>query len=369
MSAIKVCMIIATLERGGAEHQLSLVATNLDRARFEPFVVALTRGGSFEQVLRDRDVPHAVIGKRAKLAPLALVRLARLVRSLRPDVVHTWMFTASAYGRVAARLAGVRAVVANVNCAHLGEARVRLGVDRMLARKTRRFIAVSESVAEWLEGAGVPGQRITTIHDAFEPAGWPCKPLGGPPEVGRAPRLVAVGRLWPQKRYDVVLRCMREIVRAFPEAHLTIAGEGPARPELEGLADELGLGQSVSMPGLVQDVPGLLARSDLFLMGSDYEGLPNAVMEAMYVGLPVVATDAPGIRDLVRDGCTGVLAPTGDPEALAARAVDLLGSPELMQAVAVQARRLIAEDHTVEGMVRAYEEVYERLAGGEGEFE
>ena len=125
---IKVALIIATLERGGAEKQLSLLATHLDRTRFEPRVFALTRGGPWREVIEEHGIQCDVIGKARGVSPRALMRLAWRLRRWRPDVVHTWMFTSNAYGRVAARLAGVRRVISEERCVDVWKGRVRLAV-------------------------------------------------------------------------------------------------------------------------------------------------------------------------------------------------------------------------------------------------
>lgn len=359
---IKIGLIIATLERGGAEKQLALLATHLDRSRFAPFVVALTRGGPYREVLESGGVPCELIGKGLGVSPLALARLVRVLRRRRPDVVHTWMFTANAYGRVAARLAGARRVIANEMCVVDWKGPIRLAVDRILVPITDRVVAISDSVAKSLHGSGIPAPLIETIYDAFDPTGWPTRDLDAPREVGVSPRIAAVGRLYRQKRYDVVLRAMALIVRDFPEAELTIAGEGPERPQLEALVAELGIRRHVRLPGVVDDVPRLLAHSDLFVMGSDYEGLPSSLMETMYVGVPVVATDAPGISDLVRGGVTGILAPREDFRALARGAVSLLRDPERRRNLAEQARQQILQQYSVHRMVGGYEALYERMA-------
>ena len=357
-------MIIPTLERGGAEKQLFMLARGLDRARFSPLVVALTRGGPYEDDLRDAGVPCAVIGKNRRFSVSALLRLRRLLARERPDVVHTWMFAANAVGRVAARLAGRPRVVIGERCVDKWKGRGRLALDRALVRWTDAVAANSGSVADWLARVGVPRDMVRVIPNAFDPAGCPARPLDELGGFGDAPRVTSMGRLWPQKRFDVVLRAMRGIVDAFPAATLTIAGEGPLRAELEALAGRLGLGGAAKMPGRVADAPALLRGSDLFLFASDWEGMPNAVMEAMYVGVPVVAAAAPGVVDLVKDGVNGVLAPLGDGAAMAAAAVALLRDTERMQSLAQRARRDIVEGYSVAAMVQAYEGLYERVAAG-----
>lgn len=356
-------MIIATLERGGAEKQLVMLVAHLDRTRFEPSVVALTRGGPYERLLKDHGIPCDVVGKKAPLSPVALMRLVSLLRRRKPDVVHTWMFTSNAYGRVAARLAGVRRIIAGERGVDLWKGPIRLALDRILAPITDCVVANSKSVFDWLCSKGIPRSLIETIPNALDPADYPAKSMDSVGGVGLAPRLIAVGHLRPDKRYDVVLRAMGLILRDFPRAQLTIAGKGALRPRLEALASDLGVVGNVSMPGFVEGVPRLLFESDLFLTASAYEGLPNAVMEAMYAGVPVVATDAPGTVDLVRHAVTGVLVPGGDHEALAQAAVSLLRDSERMQGLAERARRTIVENYSVERMVSAYEQLYSRMAG------
>jgi len=362
----KVCMVIATLERGGAEKQLALLATRLDRSRFEPSVIALSRGGPFQEELEAAGVPCRVLGLRRWNAPIGLWRLRGCIRRQRPHVVHTWMFTANAYGRVAARLAGRPPVVVGERSVHAWKGRLRLAVDRALVRWTKVVVANSPSVARSLESVGVPGAIIKVIPNAFDPLGGTARDIDALGDFGDAPRLVTVGRLCPPKRHDVVLRATRRIIDAYPRATLTIAGEGPQRPALEALAAELGLRDAVRMPGTVSDVPALLAESDLFLFATDWEGLPNAVIEAMYAGAPVVATASPGVIDVVEDGATGLLTAGVEPEALAAGALELLGSAGRMKALAKRARGVVLERYSVERMVGAYQALYERLAAPQG---
>ena len=363
---IKVCMIIATLERGGAEKQLCLLTTNLDRQRFEPVVIALARGGLFEDMLSRRGVRCIVLGKKRAVSPGALFRLLRIIEGEKPDIVHTWMFTSNAYGRVAARLAGIKRTVISERCVDVWKGPLRLAVDKGLSRITDRVVANSRSVARWLWSAGISERLIEVVPNAFDPAGYPLKSLDGIREVGTSPRLVTVGRLLRQKRCDLVLRAMAEIVRAFPDATVTIAGEGPCRAELQALACELGIREHVRMPGTVDHIPGLLLESDLFIMASDFEGMPNAMMEAMYVGVPVVSTAAPGVTDLVRHGVTGVLVPAGDYGALAEEAIALLRDADRRQRIALAAHQEIAEHYSVEAMVKAYERIYESVVQARG---
>ena len=145
---IKLLHIIPTLDRSGAEKQLTLLAGGLPRDEFDVHVCALTRSGPYEEQLREAKVPVTVVGKKLKFDPAALWKLARLVRRLKPDVVHTWMFTANAYGRIAARWAGVPAAVASERNVDRWKNWGHRWIDRRLSRTTDRVLANSRGVAE-----------------------------------------------------------------------------------------------------------------------------------------------------------------------------------------------------------------------------
>lgn len=363
---IRLLLIIPTLDRCGAEKQLTLLATNLPRDRFEVHVCALTRGGPLEEPLRAAGIPVAVIGKSWKLDPRAYWRLRKHIRRLAPDVVHTWIFAANAYGRAAAFSAGVRHVLAGERCVDPWKRWHELALDRLLARRTQCLVTNSSGVREFYVRHGLPADKFEIIPNgiaSFTPPAEPSRAallaeLQLPPEA----RLIgAVNRLWPQKRIkDLIwaadlLKCIRS------DVHLLIIGDGPLRWRLERFCDQCEIPDRVHFLGERQDVPRLLPHFDCLWLGSEYEGQSNAIMEAMSAGVPVVATDIPGNRDLIVPGETGYLVPVGDRAGLARWTNLLLDDAALAARLGSSAKRRMQAEFSVERMVARHAELYERV--------
>ncbi len=166
---VRLLLIIPTLDRCGAEKQLTLLATGLPRERFDVHVCALTRGGPLQEPLQAAGIPVTVIGKRGKLDPLAYWRLRRHIRQLAPEIVHTWIFAANAYGRWAAFRAGVPHVLAGERCVDPWKRWHELALDRRLARKTQRIVTNSSGVREFYVRQGLPAEKLVVIPNGVGP--------------------------------------------------------------------------------------------------------------------------------------------------------------------------------------------------------
>ncbi len=200
---LKILQLIPTLDRSGAEKQMALLAAELPRDRFQVEVATLTRLGPLEEELRAAAVPVLQISKSWKLDPWALRRLARLLKSRKYDVVHTWIFAANTYGRIAAHLAGVPVVVTSEMAVDLWKTSAHLRIDRWLARWTDRIIGNSQAVVDFYRDAGLPTEKLVRIYsgigDERPPEIAPSQTrqsLGITPE---APVILFAGRLAPQK--------------------------------------------------------------------------------------------------------------------------------------------------------------------------
>jgi glycosyltransferase involved in cell wall biosynthesis len=363
---IRVLQIIPTLVRGGAEKQLTLLACGLPRDRFDVHVAVLTHDGPYHETLAAHGIPVTVIGKRGKIDPSAYFRLKRYIAGLRPDVVQTWIFAANSYGRAAALAAGVRHVLAGERCIDPWKSWYELAIDRWLAKRTARIVTNSQGVRDFYSAHGIPAEKFVVIPNGIE-----CRPaspsaraellreLGLPESV----RLIgAVGRLWPQKRYKDLIWAAELLKAGRGDAHLLIAGDGPQRDELARFAREVLVDDHVHFLGERDDVSQLLNDLDCFWLGSGYEGQSNALMEAMLAGLPVVATDIAGSRDLVVPNETGFLVPVGDAGQFARKTNQLLEEPELARRFGENGRRRMCEEFTVAKMVEKHQRLYEELA-------
>jgi glycosyltransferase involved in cell wall biosynthesis len=363
----RILQIIPTLDRGGAEKQMTLLAEGLPRDEFDVHVCALTRGGPLLADLGRAGIPTTVIGKRWKFDPLAFHQLRRHVARVRPDLVHTWIFAADAYGRAAGIACGVRRMVAGLRCVDPWKGRLELSVDRYLARRTSCLVANSPSVKEFYVGKGLPAEKIEVIHNGVGVRSAAAETftrgqlLGqlGLPEGSRLVGLI--GRLWPQKRVkDAIWAAdLLKVIRG--DVHLLVIGDGPERDRLWKYRDQVEIRDKVHFLGERSDVGRLLAHLDVLWSTSGYEGQSNAIMEAMAAGVPVVATDVPGTRDLVVDGETGYLAPIGARAAFARRTNQLLDDADLARRLGHAGRERMQSEFTIEKMIRQYADVYRRV--------
>lgn len=369
---LKVLQLIPTLDRSGAEKQMVLLAKGLPRDRFRVEVAALTRLGPLAADLEAAGVPVTLIGKRHKVDPLALSRLVRFLDAGRFDVIQTWIYAADTYGRVAARRAGVPVVVTAEMAVDVWKGRSERAVDRFLARWTDRVVGNSGAVVEFYRGLGIPPEKLAMIPSgvgdeeppAVDPArvrlefGWPAG----------APVALFAGRLADQKGVEYLITALDLLQHVRPDLRTMIVGDGPLRARLEATAGAFRLtGEGrVKFLGHRDDVPRLLAASDLLVLPSLYEGLPNVVLEAMRSRKPVVATAAPGTTEVVDDGVTGLLVPLRDPVALARAIRDVIDDPEKARTMGQAGRTRVDAEFGVGQMVGRFAELYEGLAREKG---
>ena len=323
--------IITGLGIGGAEQQLRVLLRHLPVACD---VVTLTNPGAVAQGLRADGVRVTDLGMKGNRDLAALPRLAGLVWRGKYDLVHTHLYRACVYGRIAARLAGVRATIATEHS--LGAAEIE---GRPLTRSTRALylrterlgsatVAVSSTVAGRLRDWGVPAARIHLVPNGIDADLFrfddgqrrSARSLLGIPADAFV--VGGVGRLVPGKRFDVLVRA----VAALPGARLLLAGDGPERGRLIALAERLGAAGRVHLPGECDagrsgpgpGVPALLSAMDAFVSTSREESFGLAVVEALAAGLPVLHAACPAVEDLPADQSSGTTRISGDAEELTA---------------------------------------------------
>ncbi len=361
---LKVLQLIPSLDRSGAEKQMVLLATKLPRDRFAVEVATLSRSGSFEAELRSAGIPVTAISKRFRIDPFALRRLTRFLRANQFDVVQTWLFAASAYGRVAAHLAQVPVVVVAEMAVDLWKGNLERAIDRRLARWCDRVVGNSNAVVDFYRELGVPNDRLAMIYSGADDE---------PPVIDRtrvraelgidlaAPLILFAGRLAEQKCVGDLLKALDLLHHVQPDARSLIVGDGPLREPLEEIACLYRLEDHVQFLGHRDDVPALLAAADVLVLPSAYEGLPNVVLEAMRFRKPVVATAAPGTTEVVVDGVTGLLVPVGDPPRLTRALRDVIRDPALAARMGAAGRDRVENHFRVDAMVDQFAQLYESI--------
>jgi glycosyltransferase involved in cell wall biosynthesis len=235
---------------------------------------------------------------------------------------------------------------------------------RAIGRRCREadaVVAISRAIAEELSAAGYDPGRIVSLPNGVP---VPDEPWRRRQDWREAPLAVFVGRLAPEKGLRTLVRAWPTVRAAHPKARLTLVGEGPERPGLEALIAELGLAGAVDLPGASPDPGPSLRAADLFLLPSHEEGMSVALLEAMALGVPLVASAIPGNRSLVTDGEHGRLAPPGDPEALADAVLDQWADPDRAAAMAAAARRRVVEGYSITAVARRHLGLFRSLVDG-----
>jgi glycosyltransferase involved in cell wall biosynthesis len=297
-------------------------------------------------------VPVRVLdGGRAARA----LKLRRWLENDRIDLVHAWLFIADAYAWVATRWTGRPLLTSARNCKRQGH---MLGVLTRCAFAASRAIVVnSHDVAAYIvRRYRAPQDRIRVIYNGidterFRPASNGCGDRGP---------IVSVGRLVEQKNHALFLRAAARLARQVAGARFVIVGDGPLRPALEVQAQALGIGDRVAFTGERHDVETVLRTASLFWLTSCWEGMPNVVLEAMASGVPVIATDVGGTRELVRSAVDGFVVTEEDEEGFVARSRDLLGNETRRRQFAAAAR-VRAEEFSCARMVNAISQLYDEI--------
>lgn len=364
---IRVAFVITELDVGGAELALTHLVLGLDRGRFEPFVFSLwerpAEGSDWlVQQLEAAKVPVRFLDGRATWRSWASRHaLAVALRDLKIDIVQNFLFRANVIGTSAARAAGVEHVLLGVRVAD--PPRWRMWLECQAARYAARVVCVSDSVAAFVQRRWPcePG-KIAVIPNGIDLSRYPAAEPANLAELGIGPGrrvLITVGRLHRQKGHDWLLDLAPQLFRHLPEHDLLIVGDGPEAGSLQVQAKTLGVSDRVHFAGWRADVPQLLAASDLLLLPSRWEGMPNVLLEAMASKLPVVATRVEGVEQLLGELSDQQTVEFGASEDFIRLVQNLVGASD----VGEQNRRRIAAEFSLQQMIGRYQQLYEDVCG------
>jgi sugar transferase (PEP-CTERM/EpsH1 system associated) len=357
--------VVHALRAGGMELGVVKLVNGLDDRRVASAICSTAQAGELKRALAP-GVRLFELGRRDGNNPKLVWQLYRLFRRERPHIVHTHAWGTLLEGLVAARLAGVPAVV------HGEHGTLQLRRHQRLAQRcgwaaANRVLSVSSRLAERIEReTGFPAARIRTIRNGVDLARFSgtsrsrARRALGLPERGVL--AATVGRLVPVKDHVTLLEATAALRQEGHEFTLVVAGDGPLRADLMARALSLGLSGRVRWLGHRSDVESVFAAADLFVLSSKSEGLSNTILEAMASGLPVVATRVGGADEMVVHGQTGLLVPPESPSELA-RALGALAAGDARRAAMGAAGRARVEaEFSLEGMLQQYEALYRDVA-------
>jgi len=362
-----VVHIIDRLPPDGAERLLCEVL-RYRSDQFDYHLICLAEGGEFEPVIRNLGVPITILGKRRGVDLRMLWHLWSWLRKHRPAVVHTHLFTADTWGRLAAWMAQVPCIVSTVHSVNSWQGRVHRLVDRGMALVTDRLIACTALVADKLRDVdGISAHRVITLANGVDLERF--EDVDGRDLITefdfphRWPLFAVLGRLEPVKGQGYLLECLAQCRERGVHINLLLIGDGPDRAALEQQVEDAELLDRVRFAGFRRDVPEMLASIDVLVIPSRWEGLPMALLEAMALGRPVIAHAVGGIGDVVEPGVQGVLVPAGQSQEMASAIAMLAGDVSLRQRMGAAARQRVREHYSAEVLSAQYEALYRDVLG------
>lgn len=361
---------ITTLRPGGAERQLTELVLRLPEEEFSPHVVVLAERPQPNECtlvdqLSDHNIPVSFLNALSPLAaPATVWKLTRYFRQLRPALVQSFLAHANIASAIAARAAGLRPIATGIRVAER-----RANLHAWFARRTERWVArhvcVSHSVAEFaIRDMQVDPRKVTVIPNGVDVESFAGAAPLAREELGlsnEASVLLHVGRLDPQKRIDWLFARFAEALPRLPDTYLLLAGSGPSQVHLATLAAQLGIADRVRFLGWRSDVPRLLATCDALVLTSAWEGMPNAVLEAMAAARPVLVTEVEGAREILGSLAAEQLVARDDAAAFVERLASVLHernwAMQLGQANQDRVRARFSLDETAQRYVALYREL------------
>jgi glycosyltransferase involved in cell wall biosynthesis len=361
---LRVAFVAGTLAQGGAEKQLTYMASALHAVGVDTRVFCLTTGEHYAGALESAGLPPAWLGPGR--SPLSrLVRLIRLTHAFRPHILQAGHFFTNLYVTIAARACGAVAIGSiRSDTQHEMDTHGLWGGG--LLRLPPSLLTNSHAARRNAAALGIPAARIHVLPNVIDLPAFDDRAAASSAAglEQRRPTLVTVCRLYPVKRVDRFLRIVALLSSRVPELRALVVGDGPEQKALADLARDLGL-----LPGTVEflgrrnDVPAILVAADALLVTSDHEGFPNVILEAMAAGRPVVTSPAGDAPAVVQEGVTGYVVPSEDLEAAADRLAELFSSTTLRQTLGQAGRRRAETHYSNEGLAERLLTTYSTIAG------
>lgn len=364
---MRIFLLSTSMGMGGADQQILTLARAMRRRGHEVRIVALAPLGPMGIEAQREGIPTESLELRRSPTDLPrIVKLVRMIREWRPDVLHSHMVHANLLASAVRPLVGVPALVSTIHSSNDG-GRLRMAAYRLAGRLVDRFTIISRLAAErYIRIGAVPPERLEVVPNAVDTERFRRRPEARAAvrkelAIGDEFVWLAVGRFEEPKDYLTMITAFALLASRRPNSRLLLAGKGSLQHEVERLVQSQGVAHRVRFLGVRRDVPDIMSAADGYVLSSAWEGMPVVLLEAAAVELPVAATRVGGVPEVVEDGATGYLVPPGNPAALA----EVMGkieelTPEGRSAMGSRGRALV-EQHYGTGRVM---EIWDRLYSG-----
>lgn len=354
-TSIKLCFATSSLGKGGAEKQLYLLLKNLDRSLYSPVVITFS-DGPWKSDIEALHIPVVTLRARTRIGRF-FCSFAYLVR-YRPHVLHCFGASAGFIVRPAAIFARIPTIIASERYVVQTKNNIKLIFEKLLGLGSDFVICNARHSATFYEEQGIlPPKKIRVIRNGIESqetGEWspPAEPCIG-----------YLANLREGKNHEFLIHAFDAMRRRYPRLKLLLAGEGPRRKYIEKLVESLGISESVEILGTISDQSSFFKRLSVYCHVSLYEGIPNSIMEAMARGVPCVASDIPGNRELITHEISGLLVSPTSVGELSDGVLRLLSNPVLSKHFGETARQFLMDNFSIEQMVKATTNLYPKFTG------
>lgn len=364
----RVLHIIDSLHLGGAQEVVLNLAT-CGSSRFRHEVATLHGHGIYWDRLKKAGIKVHSLSPH-KFLPAYLASIPWRILADKPDILHCHLIPSNIIAKPLGALLGVPVIINHdhTNDPHRIDNKILLALDKSTNHFAHHIIAVAAACRDFLiSHESIPPEKISLVPNAidlrrFSPGKASRDDARAQLGLPAGSRIVAgVGRLNPQKNFALFLDIAAQLAPRFPDLHFLLAGDGPEEQMLREKASALGIANRVTFSGYVADTRLVYLAADVLLMPSRYEGLPMTLLEAMAMGLPVVASKLDGIAEVISDGAEGFLVSSDDAALFVERTAALLADAELSSRISKNARAKIEAHFSVERMTSAVEDIYDRF--------
>lgn len=343
---------------GGAERTVASLAQGLDKKRFNPIICCLNEKGSLAEGLEKVGIDVIALNKRGKFDFSVVNRLADIMKVHSVQIVHTHLWGANLWGRIAAKKAKVPVVIAHEHGIELYRGFVHALCDKFLYQNTSALLFVSEASQKlFLSKVKVNPAKCRVIYNGVDTTRFRLLPRTKAKDL----TLVSVGRMVKEKGFEYLLKAMVAVGTSRPRATLTLVGDGPQYTRLTQIKDALNLNGRVVFLGTQDTISEILSQADIFVLPSIKEAVPLSILEAMASGLPVIATDVGGVKEVVIHNQTGIIVQPKQPQELAHAILTLMNNETKRKSMAAQGRLRIERYFSQEKFLDTVEKLYEEL--------
>lgn len=365
----KIVFLCVHLNYGGAEVKLLTVLKNIDRSHYDCTIVSIEKKAPIGAQIEKLGFKVIYLNSKARLFNISLIwKIAKILIEENPEVLHTSLFYANYFGRIAALFRRPPLIITEEHSMYTEKRLYHIAIDKLLSIFTNRIIVCSNSVLDFTaKQEGIRKDKFYLIHNAVDTERFN---VAMDKDALRAEYgyykdqfiVGVVGSLIPKKALDSVIKAISELDKHIPGLKLLIIGEGESRNKLLDLTVTYEIKDNVDFLGARGDVPQLMKVMDIFVLSSLQEGFPITLIEAMYIGIPVIASNISGIPEVVLDGKNGFLVLPGDSDSIKERILNLYKDPTLRRQLGQNARKTIESGYLPVNYVGRLEKLYSELA-------